>query len=489
MRSRVIGSLIFSLILGIISGCSTSGKLDSLKDGVKFPSLSSLMRKDSDSSTEMEHRADQLVRIQEYAAAEDLYSKILQREPKNKTIQHKLTDLQWKKRGVATSAPQQEVALRPSQQSSREHQRTFDQSSYRPNHVNSVSQPVTRERVIIKPLDELYDVTSPNPRVAESPIRPLERDFALDSNAGETRIPEWARSDSFETEPAFRRETMSRPAPRNQIRSDFEQQTPAFDHGDPFLHDQPIRREPPSSPSRRPVAQQQNPRPTPSAPTRDEEWTITITPKSQGQQNVQYGSRQLPGVINMKQAGSRTENLDRSQLPEGPAVASVRDFSPPQNSSAIQPDSENLKQPAQSGLAAMQPEPFPFPSEPAVPAERLNALSDAELQERVLTSPQDTIAINEVFQRLGSPDRDTRWRAANTIEVLAFQPESEAIVLTEFVRSISDTDPVLREQSLKILQGMPEQSSQLRDLIRKKLDDENEHVRAAAEAALETATN
>jgi hypothetical protein len=36
---------------------------------------------------------------------------------------------------------------------------------------------------------------------------------------------------------------------------------------------------------------------------------------------------------------------------------------------------------------------------------------------------------------------------------------------------------------------MPEQSSQLRDLIRKKLDDENEHVRAAAEAALDAATN
>ncbi|HUG17870.1 MAG TPA: hypothetical protein VMM56_02765, partial [Planctomycetaceae bacterium] len=237
-----------------------------------------------------------------------------------------------------------------------------------------------------------------------------------------------------------------------------------------------------------------SPQADPTTPDRDEKWTIMIRPKTQGHQNEQPGSQKLPGVVNLRETTPRiTTNSDqtarRAPQPEAPAFASVRELPPQQNSSTSHPVSEYFDQHPRSGLALKPSEPHPFPTDTAAPIERLKTLTDTELQERLLNRPQDSGAINEVFQRLTSPNRETRWQAANTIEVLAFQPQSEAIVLAGFARSISDTDPALKEQVLKVLQGMPEQSTQLRELIRKNLDDENEHVRAAAEAALDAASN
>lgn len=494
MRSRISGSLIFSLLLGITPGCSTSWKFDSLKEGIKFPSLSSLTRKGSDSSAEIEQRADQLVRIQEYAAAEDLYAEILQREPKNQTVQQKLTDLQWKKRGVEPSLPQQEIAASSSRQSPRDSERSFAQSSYRSNRATSTALPLTRDRVIIKSQDAMPEMSPSRPYTAASSVKPIERNFALDADAGDDRIPEWARDDAFEDELTVRREFTPEPAPRTQLHSSIEQQNPVYEYGDPFLRDEPMHREPQPGPSRQTVAHQPSPQAAPTVADRDEEWTIMIKPKTQSQQNERAGLQPPPGVINLRETTPRMatnseQTVRRAPQPEAPAFAKVHDLPPQQIPSIGHPVSESFDQQPRSGFASRPSEPNPFPADLATPTERLNTLSDTELQERLLNHPHDSAAVNEVFQRLTSPNRETRWQAANTIEVLAFQPESEAIVLAGFARSISDTDPALKEQVLKVLQGMPEQSTQLRDLIRKNLDDENEHVRAAAEAALDAATN
>jgi hypothetical protein len=454
MRICLLGSTILGLVLGIISGCTTSWKPEAAKPG---GNLFSFARTKSPTTAELEQRADQLVRIQEFKEAEELYSEILERDPKNEIVQQKLTDLQWKKRGasVPTSRRSGAAVAQVNRQPDRQTTSNVRQTLPPRNAAESASLRNSRDQGEFQKFDELIAANA-RPRVDASFIKPVERSTQADSQPAQRRIPEWAIDGPAQQRPIARNEHFAptQTAPRQIAPRGVEQPAPAAER--------------------------------PSIPR--EEWTIAITPKSKSQQQVHFAPPQSPAVVNMKhrgpQAPTRESDFQAPSVFEEPrSVAAAEDF-PHRSPTAAPPKSDSPGRAAASDPFVNRSRNDVDPVPPTAPPRDLRNVSDRDLQELVLAQPGNTAAIQEVFARLGSRRQEARWQAANTIEVLAYRPDTEPTILAGFARVLSESDPVLSTQALHVLQGMPEQSKQLQMLIRSKLDDQDHEVRSAAASVL-----